>query len=84
MVRKSCDRCGKDMGVIKQFAPFSAAYFDCASINTDKVDNSDPMRIVNIWAGPNAEQLQMLDLCENCTIGLREFLGIQRRSLNNE
>ena len=70
MIKKYCDRCNKDMGVVYNI-PFT---YGCAPVE----DASHPLReeeTLSIMVGSiSSGKTRMVDLCEKCYVDVRDFI----------
>lgn len=70
MIKKYCDRCNKDMGIVYNM-PLT---YGCTTID----DTSHPLReeeTMSIMVGSiNSGKTRMVDLCEKCYVAVRDFI----------
>lgn len=69
MIKKYCDRCNKDMGIV--YSPPVFGY--CATNDTTDYRVTDE-ESMNVWIGQYPDKMRLADLCEECHRKVYEFI----------
>lgn len=69
MLKRTCDKCGKDMGVVYSF-PLNF----CAT-SASKADETIDRKLI-ISLNDNGK-MRLIDLCDDCYDRIRTFLGVE-------
>ena len=69
MIKKYCDRCNKDMGIV-----YSPPMFSYCATNNTTIDIGSEEETMNVWIGQYPDKMRMIDLCEECHRKVYEFI----------
>lgn len=83
MIKKYCDRCNKDMGIV-----YSPSFFSYCGSNNTTSDNVSEEETMNVWTGQYPDKMRMVDLCEDCHTKVYDFIfksePVNTTAVNNE
>jgi hypothetical protein len=80
MIKKYCDRCNKDMGIVYSM-PLG---YGCAPVeNRERPLMEDETMTITLGSIADAK-MRMVDLCEKCYVAVKEFIFNPEPVMKNE